>query len=432
MTLFNTAATFVWCLIDEGRSVPELIEEYRQAFSLSEAEASRHVGTILRQWFARGYIDDPGPLEGATSVPLTTALAQLLTNPLLRDAFRGSAHEVARRLGVEESETVSFVALDADELDNQAEELSLASALLDPPPPPVDADHVRPDRPPPTKLARCYRLLSTTFEIEADSKALCERIREALVHLECHDCRPDVVLELRPSESGGWVVLDRDIVVADPQNADNVVPAVKQLLREIAVDRYPFLVSVHAGVVSFGNGCVLLPAAAGSGKTTLTAALVHGGATYFSDEIALLREETLAATPVPLSLTVKDGALEPLRSMYPALDSLTTHVREDHVRVRYLPPPAESLPSVDSSQPVRWIVFPRYDPTAETALLPLERPAALGRLLDESFVYRQRLNREKVESIVQWMRGVECYELAISSLDGAVALLRALAGQRAS
>ena len=234
------------------------------------------------------------------------------------------------------------------------------------------------------------------------------------------------MLEIRPSASHRWVVLDGDDTVAECGDVSGIVPAVKQSVRQIAVDRHPFLVSVHAGVVSFGKGCVLLPAAAGSGKTTLTAALIHAGANYFSDEIALLDEATLAVSPVPLSLTVKDGSLGPLRALYPAIDALPVHVREDHVRVRYLPPPLACLPKPDVLEPARWIVFPKFTPTADTALHPIERPEALRRLLDESFVSRPRLTRESTELLVQWMRGVECYALSFATLDSAVALLKAI------
>ncbi|HVG82969.1 MAG TPA: hypothetical protein VM820_00575, partial [Vicinamibacterales bacterium] len=161
--------------------------------------------------------------------------------------------------------------------------------------------------------------------------------------------------------------------------------------------------------------------------TTLTAALVHAGATYFTDEIALLNDRTLAVTPVPLPLTVKDGGLEPLRALYPNLDALTAHVREDYVRVRYLPPPPASLPRPDASARARWIVFPRYSPEADTALQPMDRPYALQRLLDESYVQPGSLNRTKVESLVQWMRTVDCYDLPYSSLPAAVDRVRALA-----
>jgi GR25 family glycosyltransferase involved in LPS biosynthesis len=47
---------------------------------------------------------------------------------------------------------------------------------------------------------------------------------------------------------------------------------------------------VHAGVVGWGGGAVLLPGRSWSGKTTLVAELVRAGATYYSDEYAVLDE----------------------------------------------------------------------------------------------------------------------------------------------
>lgn len=424
LMLFNTAATLVWCLIEDGQSVAQITDAYQRAFELTKVEAGRHTGAILRHWFGRGCIDYPGPLD-ADSVSLTTALGQVLMNPQLRAAFRVSPYQVARRLGIAPEDAGHFTAMDPDDLDAQAEELDWVEAQREPPLPARDDAPARAARTP-TALARHYRLLSTCFAIEAGSESISDAVREALVHLECQDVRPDVVLEIRPSASTGWVVLGGGEAVAECAEDSGLVPAVKQLVRQIAVDRHPFLVSVHAGVVSFGNGCVLLPAAAGSGKTTLTAALIHAGAIYFSDEIALLDEATLAVSPVPLSLTVKDGSLGPLRELYPAIDALPVHVREDHVRVRYLPPPRACLPTPDALEPTRWIVFPTFAPTADTALRPIKRPAALRRLLDESFVCRPRLTRANAESLVQWMRGVECHELPFSNADTAAMLVRGL------
>lgn len=47
-------------------------------------------------------------------------------------------------------------------------------------------------------------------------------------------------------------------------------------------------VFVHAGVVGVGGRAVLLPGRSGAGKTTLVRALVEAGATYYSDEYAVL------------------------------------------------------------------------------------------------------------------------------------------------
>ena len=47
-------------------------------------------------------------------------------------------------------------------------------------------------------------------------------------------------------------------------------------------------VFVHAGVVAVGGRAILVPGRSGAGKTTLVRALVEAGATYYSDEYAVL------------------------------------------------------------------------------------------------------------------------------------------------
>jgi hypothetical protein len=45
---------------------------------------------------------------------------------------------------------------------------------------------------------------------------------------------------------------------------------------------------IHAGVVGWGNRAILIPGRSFSGKTTLVAELVRAGATYYSDEFAVV------------------------------------------------------------------------------------------------------------------------------------------------
>ncbi len=52
-------------------------------------------------------------------------------------------------------------------------------------------------------------------------------------------------------------------------------------------------VFIHAGVVGWKGSAIVLPGISGSGKTTLVTALVKAGATYYSDEYAVLDEDGL-------------------------------------------------------------------------------------------------------------------------------------------
>jgi hypothetical protein len=50
---------------------------------------------------------------------------------------------------------------------------------------------------------------------------------------------------------------------------------------------------VHAGVVGWNDGAILVPGRSHAGKSSLIAALVRSGATYYSDEYAVLDERGL-------------------------------------------------------------------------------------------------------------------------------------------
>lgn len=71
----------------------------------------------------------------------------------------------------------------------------------------------------------------------------------------------------------------------------------------------PEHVFVHAGVVAHGGRALVLPGSSLAGKTTLVAALVAQGATYLSDEFAVLDAEgTVHPYLKPLSLRVVPGS----------------------------------------------------------------------------------------------------------------------------
>lgn len=67
-------------------------------------------------------------------------------------------------------------------------------------------------------------------------------------------------------------------------------------------------VFVHAGCVAVGGRAILLPGRTMSGKSTLTAALVRAGASYFSDEYALLDGDG-RVWPYPRDLSVREGGV---------------------------------------------------------------------------------------------------------------------------
>jgi hypothetical protein len=63
---------------------------------------------------------------------------------------------------------------------------------------------------------------------------------------------------------------------------------------------------VHAGVVAWNGSAILLPARSFAGKSTLVTSLVKAGATYYSDEYAVLDLEG-RVLPYPRQVSLRDG-----------------------------------------------------------------------------------------------------------------------------
>ena len=72
---------------------------------------------------------------------------------------------------------------------------------------------------------------------------------------------------------------------------DEALDALESALRREVAEHAPRHVFLHAGVVAFGGKALLIPGRSFSGKSTLVAALVRAGATYYSDEFAVLGED---------------------------------------------------------------------------------------------------------------------------------------------
>jgi hypothetical protein len=65
------------------------------------------------------------------------------------------------------------------------------------------------------------------------------------------------------------------------------------------------LVFIHAGVVGWGDRAIVIPGRSFSGKTTLVAELVRAGATYYSDEFAVV-DRNGRVQPYPQPLQIRD------------------------------------------------------------------------------------------------------------------------------
>lgn len=365
---FNTTASFVWCCLEEGLEPGSIAGRYAATFGTSAQEAQRAVVALLDHWREQGYI--------ANGAPEPQAALSSLERP---------GHSTGSR--------AAFSA----------------------------GPWSRP-------LTRHYALVTVRFAVRFQSPAQAARVHPVIAHLEAPPGAPDAMFAVT-RDRGGCVVSEDGVAVEDGVALDELAPVLKDRIRRLAINRHSYVMQLHAGAVSNGKACILIPGAPGSGKTTLCGGLIRAGFLYFSDEVALLEGDSLEVRPVPLSLTVKPGAVSTLSRLYPGVEQLPTHIREDGQVVRYLNPPPESLPlDPSATAPVEWIVFPRFCPQERTALRPVPKPEALRRLLGECLSLPRPLDEPTVERLIGWMRRVDCLELRMSSLRRAVELVQSLAG----
>jgi hypothetical protein len=88
---------------------------------------------------------------------------------------------------------------------------------------------------------------------------------------------------------------------------EETLKALELDLEQYIVDRAPRRTFVHAGVVGWNGQAIVIPGRSFSGKSSLVKAFVQAGASYYSDEFAVL-DERGRVHPYPVPLFMRPGA----------------------------------------------------------------------------------------------------------------------------
>jgi hypothetical protein len=112
------------------------------------------------------------------------------------------------------------------------------------------------------------------------------------------------------SLAGGKYLLSRDREELLRTTAAEAIDYLETQVRQQVSMRSPEKVFMHAGVVGFRDRAVVVPGLSHSGKTTIVAALLRSGASYLSDEYAVLDTEGLVH-PFAKPLSIRSANGEP-------------------------------------------------------------------------------------------------------------------------
>ena len=96
------------------------------------------------------------------------------------------------------------------------------------------------------------------------------------------------------------------VQLARTKDTDQVLEALERDLQLYVAEHARRRVFVHAGVVGWRGRAIVIPGRTMSGKTTLVKALIEVGATYYSDEYAVL-DERGRVHPFPKPLSIREN-----------------------------------------------------------------------------------------------------------------------------
>jgi hypothetical protein len=356
----DRAAAFIWCCLEDGLGVDGAAARLSEAAALDPAVGKALVADALQRWGERGLFGDENGFTSGLANENSNGAPRAAVVTLYRSAPR-------------------------------------TAAVTD----------------------RQVDLAGLEVHISCPELDVAGRVLPLLAHLPSGaGAGPVLRIDVRTAPAGYAVFQDRQPVLRIGDLA-GVAPALKAHLVQAILARADYRLAVHAAAVAKGGRVLLLPGDAGSGKTTLAAALIARGFEYLGDDTVVLENHDLRVRPIPFALAVKAGAWDLLSRYHPRLTGLPVDCRPDGKVVRYLRPPHVAAGPL----PAAWMVFPAWSGRVASGLTPLTRVDALQRFLSRCYASARCLRSVELAQLVHWIGAIDCYMLDASDLDAAVGQL---------
>lgn len=193
----------------------------------------------------------------------------------------------------------------------------------------------------------------------------------------------------------------------------------------VSMHAHQYLI-IHAGVVEKNGLAAILPAPPGSGKSTLTAALVLSGWRLLSDELTLIDRKTGWIHPLPRPISLKNESISIIRDFNAA--AFINRASHDTAKgtVAHMRPPRESVRRQHEAARPGWVIFPEWLANAQTSLTPRSKAETFIYLAQNAFNY-SHLGVDGFRVGTQVIDQTDCYDFQYSRLDEAINLFNKLA-----
>jgi hypothetical protein len=283
---------------------------------------------------------------------------------------------------------------------------------------PIDIEE---DRQPVSR--RTYALSQKAFSIDFCSSEIETILQAVLGHCECFATpEPNDLFEVSIEESD-YCLKKNGIEMARENSPHSLRHA---LIYEAAKSSYPdsqWLIFLHAGAVSNGRHCILMPGIPGCGKSTLTAALALEGFQYICEDIAPIVRESWNVASVRTRICLREGGCLALKEKYPDLETVPGTPRWGK-QLRYLTPPDSNADSIQL--PVHCIIFPEYAPGATFQLVPISSEEILAQLIQTGAWFSEPQDENRIKELLDWIQATPGYQLRYRNFEEAKTSIKAL------
>jgi hypothetical protein len=275
----------------------------------------------------------------------------------------------------------------------------------------------------PSVLQRTYAFSDVAFSIKFHSSEI-----ESIIHCVLGHCEVQASARLLDSfdiivEDSGYRLNKNGIEVAHESSPHSFRHA---LVYEAAKSSYPgsqWMIFLHAGAVSNGTRCILMPGVPGCGKSTLTAALTLDGLHYLCEDIAPVSRKPWSVASVRTRICLREGGWQALKQKYPALNAINGGLRWGK-RLRYITPPQNGTDP--AKVPIHSIVFPEYVPGIALDFSPLSCEEKLVRLIQTGAWFSDPQDEDRIKELLAWIEATPGYHLRYHNSEEAIASIKRL------
>jgi len=267
-----------------------------------------------------------------------------------------------------------------------------------------------------------YQVEDTVFAMHYPNNAFSKHLHPVYEHLHVEKPDATTMVSVDFVKSGDlWEIHWNNTPVEMAIPKPRLATYLQEKMMTCTYQAQRYLISLHAASVEKNDNVIIMPAVAESGKTTLTATLLHHGFKLFSDESTSLDHDGYVH-PLPFCMNIKEGSWNVLSEIYPHLSKRDIHSRFDGQSIRFLPP--ENMHK--GRQKASHIIFPKYTPGAKTSLSLISAREALLKIKKASYQVQDHMDEDKFELILKNLISLPKYELVYSDLDEAIVIINEL------